>query len=188
MPNLGRPLDLSNRIDAFEGREALSKGDAAGPALQRCRGVENAGDSVLTAGEEPALEMWIDVECRDLSRVFLHLYVLQWFGCSRPDAGDVVGEDLAVGACRKDGRVAVPFHVANAELVSCRIPLWARGLRSNDGPQVDSLVEVEVEALRVVEHHRLEDMCAAQDGGPAIGRDIEAEYRNASSVDTVLRL
>ena len=187
MSHSRRPLHLSDRVVTSQTGKTLTESQEARPSVDSVGRIEDASEPILAAGQEPALEVGVNVESVYLARILLNMYVFQWLRIASADARDVVGEDSAVCACGKDHGIAVPFDVADVQLVGC-CRLDRRRLGCDGGSDVGPVAEVEIEARRVVDDYRLEDVRAGEGDGAPVGGDIEARDRHAGNVDGVLGL
>jgi hypothetical protein len=149
--------------------------------------IENAREPILAARQEPALEVGVHIESVDLARVFLDVDVFQRFGMASTDARDVVGKDSAVCASCEDHGVAVPLNIADIQLVGSR-RLDGRRLGRDRSPHISAVAEVEIEACRIIEDNRLENVRPGEGDGALVRGDIEAGDGHAGSVHGVLGL
>jgi hypothetical protein len=110
-----------------------------------------------------------------LSRVFLHHDVVERLIIACTESCQVIREHLAAGAGSVDVRIAVPFHVADIELIGDNILAWTSGLPSGDcGPYIYPLVEIEAGNGWIVQKDGLEDVWSAQDNSASIGGNVKA--------------
>lgn len=105
----------------------------------------------------------------------MHQDVVKRLSLPGTESRQIVREDLAAGASGIDMGTAVPFYIADVELICDNIRAGPGRLPCCDGcSHVNSVVEYEAGACWIVEDHSLEDVRAGEDHGASIGRHVEA--------------
>lgn len=131
--------------------------------------------------------MWINIQCVYLPRIVLDMYCVVTLGITRAQPCNIVGKDATVGTGGKHHVVAMPFDISYIQLVRHAVGLWPRhGARRDPCADIDALAKLELSTGRVVQHHGLEDVGAAQCDASPIRRDIEAGYRYTGDVGGIL--